>query len=132
MKVLLFKTRASFSLFGHSECHQGLTVKTSGLKKSYKSLKTAAVLRPSLTNFFSVSGNPQSSLQRRSGGSARASHGRLSLGRSVAGKLLAEITPLLQTSHVGGSLLASCRDLGTVEALLCGRTQPLLLAGPPR
>ncbi len=54
MKVLLFKTRASFSLFGHSECHQGLTVKTSGLKKSYKSLITTAVLRPSLTNFFSV------------------------------------------------------------------------------
>ncbi len=54
MKVLLFKTRASFSLFGHSERHQGLTVKTSGLKKSYKSPKTAAVLRPSLTNFFAV------------------------------------------------------------------------------
>jgi hypothetical protein len=54
MKVLLFKTRASFSLFGHSERHQGLKIKTSGLKKSYKSLKTAAALRPSLTNFFAV------------------------------------------------------------------------------
>jgi hypothetical protein len=28
--------------------------KTSGFKKSYKSLKTAAVLRPGLTNFFTV------------------------------------------------------------------------------
>jgi hypothetical protein len=63
MKVLLFKTRASLSLFGHSECHQGLTVKTSGLKKSYKSLKTAAVLRPSLTNFLSVGVNRWSVLR---------------------------------------------------------------------
>ena len=38
----------------HCERHQGLKIKTSGLKKSYKSLKTAAVLRPSLTNFFAV------------------------------------------------------------------------------
>jgi len=37
------KTKASFSLFGHSERHQGLKIKTSSLKKSYKSLKTAAV-----------------------------------------------------------------------------------------
>jgi hypothetical protein len=53
LKVLTFKTKASFSLFGHSERHQGLKIKTSGLKKSY--LKTAAVLRPSLTNYFAVS-----------------------------------------------------------------------------
>jgi hypothetical protein len=30
MKVLLFKTKASFSLFGHSERHQGLKIKVSG------------------------------------------------------------------------------------------------------
>jgi hypothetical protein len=31
---------------------QGHKIKASGLKKSYKSLKTAADLRPSLSNFF--------------------------------------------------------------------------------
>jgi hypothetical protein len=40
------KTKASFSLFGLSERHQGLKIKTFGLKKS--------VLRPSLTDFFTV------------------------------------------------------------------------------
>ncbi len=33
-KSQVFKTEANFSLFGNSEHHQGLKIKTSGLKKS--------------------------------------------------------------------------------------------------
>jgi hypothetical protein len=63
-KSLLFKNKASFSLLGlphRSKRHQGLKIKTSGqqgLKNKTsgfkKVFKTAAVLRPSHTNFFTV------------------------------------------------------------------------------
>ena len=45
--------------------HQGLKNKRWDFQRSYKSLKTAVILRPDLTNFFTVSGNLLPDLQRK-------------------------------------------------------------------
>jgi len=51
-EVLIRWHRSQLSLFGHSERHQGLKIKTSGLRQSYKSLKTAAVFKTESYQLF--------------------------------------------------------------------------------
>ena len=53
-EVLIRQYQSSSGILSVQKRHQGLKNKRWDFQRSYKSLKTAVILRPSLTNFFTV------------------------------------------------------------------------------